>query len=124
MLKDKLPENITLLEPPAIRYGEVWLRVAGSSGVSWIVCDAFFNYARFSKKPIARGIQKLFKAAPGLKISFLVKTFMIKDRKKYKEWVKEQLDRDRPTTLVPAHGEILRDPELPQKIRDLLDERL
>lgn len=124
LLKNKLPENVSILEPPGVRFGEVWLRVSGSAGVAWIVCDAFFNYARFSKKPIARMIQKLSKAAPGLKISFLVKRFMIVDKKKYKDWLFEQLDRDRPNTLVPAHGEILRATDLPQKIRDLVQKRL
>jgi hypothetical protein len=124
LLKNKLPDNVSILEPPGIRFGEMWLRVSGSGGVAWIVCDAFFNYARFSKKPIARTIQKLFKAAPGLKISFLVKRFMIVDRKKYKDWLFERLEADRPNTLVPAHGEILRAPDLPQRIRDLVQQRL
>ena len=90
----------------------------------WVVCDAFFNYARYSNKIIARILQKCLKAAPGLKMSSIVKYFLIKNRKQYKAWLLKQLDQDRPTTLVMAHGEVLRSSDLPSKIKALVESRL
>jgi len=123
-LKKELPENISVLEPVGLGYGEVWLRVQREGEVTWIVGDAFFNYARYSKKFKSRLTQKILQAAPGLKMSSVVKYFLIKNRKEYKDWLMTQLDQDRPTTLVPVHGEILRDSDLPTKIRDLVLKRL
>ena len=124
LFKKVLPDNISLLVPEGLRWGEVWLRCQHPEGITWIVCDSFFNYSRLSNKLRARTLQKLFKAAPGLKISALVKYFLMKDRKIYKHWLFEQLAKDQPTTLVPAHGEILRDPDLPQKIKELVQQRI
>lgn len=124
LFKEALPENITLLEPEGMRFGEVWLRVASKEGVAWIVCDAFFNHPKFSNKFITRLIQKLMKAAPGLQISNIVKYFLIKNRGLYKKWLRTQLAKDKPSILIPAHGEILRSPDLPEIIEKLIAARL
>lgn len=124
LFKESLPDNITLLEPPGLRCGEVWIRVKTRAGIAWIVCDSFFNYPKFSNKFITRLIQKIMKAAPGLQMSQVVKYGLIKNRKVYKGWLLNQIAADKPTMLVPAHGEILNSNDLPKMLEELIERRL
>lgn len=115
-----LPSHMTLLEPAGTRMGETWVRIDHGGKNIWIVCDAFFNMPRLSSRLITRLIQKLLSAAPGLKISALVKYGLVKDRGTYKSWVMEQIEKDRPALLVPAHGDILSADDLPDKLKSLM----
>jgi hypothetical protein len=119
-LRNALPANISILEPPGTRSGEVWLRLIGRKSRTWIVCDSFFNYEALSRRPLARAMQIIFRAAPGLRVSNIVKWWLIKDRKKYQTWVLNQLGTDSPTRLVPAHGAILSDPNLASALASLV----
>lgn len=123
ILPRELPENIELLEPAGSRAGEVWLRVRMEEEITWIVCDAFFNMPKLSPRFLTRLIQRAMKAAPGLSISRVVKWILIKNRSLYREWVLEQLEKDQPSILIPAHGEIIRDKELPIKLKRLIEIR-
>lgn len=124
LLRQALPENMTLLKPEGLRAGEVWIRVQQKTGVVWIVGDAFLNYARYSNRPIARFLQKMLHAAPHLKISTVIKYLLIKDRKRYKNWLLNQLKEDRPTTLIPLHGEVLKSEQVPLEIETIVQKRL
>ena len=123
-LRERLPPWLSVLEVPATRIGETWLRFEGAEGVGWILCDAFFNLPRLSRKLHLRLFSQLMRSGPGLSISSLMKWGGVKDRKAYKAWLLEQLERDRPRVLVPNHGDVLSDPELPAKLRALIERRL
>ena len=125
-----LPEHYDVLFPPGHKAGDIWLRKQNPVGrhctntSSWITCDSFLNYDRLSNQPIARFMQKVLGAAPGLKISQVVKWFILNNRQSFKAWVLNQLYQDNPTTLIPSHGEIRQDPLLPASIRKVINQRL
>lgn len=120
-----LPVGYDVLFPPGHREGEIWLRKQDQNlGTTWITCDSFLNYERYSNQPIARFLQKLLDAAPGLKMSQVIKYFIIKDRKSFKNWTLDQLAVDHPTTLIPSHGEVLQSTSLSHDIQTLLKKRL
>jgi len=127
-LEDKqppLPENYSILFPPGHRGGDVWLKKQDTHHSSvWITCDSFLNYERLSNQPVARIMQKILNAAPGLKISQVIKWFIFKDKKEFKLWVLDQLELDNPTTLIPSHGEIAKGEDLPNKLQLLVRQRL
>lgn len=112
------------VELPGLRYGEAWFRILNGAANTWITGDVFFNLRRFSKKPIARLTQKLMGSAPGLKLPNTIKYVLIKKRKVFLDFLEKLLREDQPTRLLPLHGEILDDPELPKKLTALLRERL
>lgn len=122
-LCNELPYNISILEPPGTRSGEVWLQLTGEATRTWIVCDSFFNYRALSSNPLARTMQIMFRAAPGLRISSIVKWWLIKDRKQYQTWVLGQLATERPTRLIPAHGAVISDPDLASALASLVKTR-
>jgi hypothetical protein len=121
-LRARLPAHVALLELPPIRNGEVWLSVRSANTCAWIVCDGFVNLQR--TPPGALGmLLKLFRLAPGLSISATFK-WMLKDHAAYRNWLLAQIERDKPTVLIPSHGQIINDPNLPTRLADLVRARL
>ena len=119
-----LPSNYQLLFPPGHRAGDIWIRKQHGKNTSWITCDSFLNYKRMSNQPVARFMQKQLGAAPGLKISQVVKWFILNDHQAFKAWALAQLEHDQPSTLIPSHGEIQQDETLATKIKQLIQARL
>jgi len=119
-----LPSGYELLFPPGHRAGDVWLTKKENNNCTWITCDSFLNYERLSNQPMARTMQKLLGAAPGLKMSQVIKWLILNDKKAFKTWVLEQLKKDRPTILIPSHGEVSLDNNLKDKIERMVTSRL
>ena len=121
----ELPKNYEVLIPPGHRGGDVWLsKQGGTSGNVWITCDSFLNYERVSKQPIARSLQFLLGAAPGLKISEVIKWLLLDRKAAFKPWVLNQLEKDKPTILIPSHGEVELDDQLSNRLQALIETRL
>lgn len=119
-----LPQGYQVLFPPGHRAGDVWLTKKENKHCTWITCDSFLNYERLSNQPMARTMQKLLGAAPGLKMSQVIKWLILNDKKAFKSWVLKQLNNDHPTTLIPSHGEVSLDNNLKDKIESMVTSRL
>ena len=121
-----LPFNYSVLFPPGHRADDVWLKKydKGSQSSLWITCDSFLNYERMSNQPIARAMQKILGAAPGLKMSQVVKWFILDNKRAFKNWALKQIENDRPKILIPSHGEVLDSATLPAQLSALLSQRL
>jgi hypothetical protein len=122
-LSAALPPHLDVFEMPGTRSGETWVRAETGEGVAWLVCDAFFNMRR-PKRRRSRLTQRLMRSGPGLAISHLMKWGGLRDRRAAKRWLLERLEADAPTILVPAHGDVVRDPGLPGRLRALIEDRL
>ncbi|GAA3917102.1 hypothetical protein [Litoribacillus peritrichatus] len=120
-----LPKGYSVLFPPGHRAGDVWLKKEREFGLTtWITCDSFLNYERMSNQPIAKAMQRLLGAAPGLKISQVVKWYIIEDKKAFKHWALDLLETETLYTLIPSHGEIAEREGLGDEIKALLKSRL
>lgn len=119
-----LPRNAEIIEAPGTRIGETWLVLRTAAGAIWCTCDAFFNFAKVSRRWYLQAYAKIMKSAPGLKMSGLFTNAGVHDKRLFKNFALERLGIDKPNVLVPAHGEILKDSALPERLRALLEERL
>ncbi len=120
-----LPDGYQLVVPPGHRGGDLWIVKTGETDQGlWITCDSFLNYSRLSNQPVARTMQKLLGAAPGLKLSQVIKWFILDNRKAFKNWALDFLEREPPTMLIPSHGEIASAPDLSQQLKSLIASRL
>lgn len=120
-----LPERYHILFPPGHRGGDVWLsKQDEATGGLWITCDSFLNYDRLSRQSVAKTMQRLLGAAPGLKMSQVIKWFILDDKQEFKAWALSQLGRDKPGILIPAHGEVCCDTALSEKLKALIVSRL
>jgi hypothetical protein len=114
-----LPEGARLLVAEGTRSGETILSVGGE----WIVADAFVNFQR----PISGFsglILKQLRISGGLGIGSLFCWFSVTDKPKYKSWLFEQIDREKPKVMRCSHGVPYGEPDLVERIKSIADERL
>jgi hypothetical protein len=116
-----LPAHIALLEPPGVGNGEAWLSVRAADRCTWIVGDAFVNLPHLPSGVLGL-VARALRVGPGLAISATFK-YLAKDRRAYREWLLAQIAADRPTRLVPCHGEVLEDDRLPERLAALVRQR-
>jgi hypothetical protein len=122
LLGAALPAGMSLLEPPGTRAGELWLSFESPAGRAWSAGDAFFNIARTPRTPMGL-LLRLLGISAGLRIGASFR-WLVRDRPGYRRWLLDAIAAQRPTTLIPCHGEILADPELPQRLRRLVEQRV
>ena len=106
--------EIAHLEPSGTKNGEVWL-VARDA---WIVGDAFFN-VRPPVSGLTGFILELTGTAPGLTIGRLWAPLHLEDRAAYRSWLLDALTRSPPSWLIPAHGDPISGPDLPERLSAL-----
>jgi hypothetical protein len=114
-----LPEGAKLLVSEGTRSGETFLSLDGA----FIVADAFVNFQR----PISGFtglILKQLKISGGLGIGSLFCWFSVADKAKYKSWLFEQLDREKPKRFRFSHGAPFSEPDLVDRIKSLANDRL
>lgn len=122
-LRERLPPEVTILEPPGTKSGEVWLRLQTARGVAWAVCDAFFNV----REPVSGAMGLALRAtgtAPGLRIGSTFRWLALRDRRAYRGWLEERIRGDSPRVLIPSHGEVIVDDALPERLAELVRRRL
>lgn len=117
-----LPPGASWLEPPAMRNGELWISLPTADGTAWLVGDGFFNIGRTPRTPIG-ALLRMFGNSPGLRLGSSYKLFM-RDKRSYRHWLLEAIDRERPTVLIPCHGDVVVDPQLPARLRQIAESRL
>lgn len=122
-LNKSLPNYVSLLELPHNKIGEVWLDIQMPNERIWVVCDAFFN---FSKLP--RGfmgfLMRLNRMGPGIEMSRAYQYMGTSNKRKYGEWLLNQLNEKKPTKLIPLHGDIYQASNLIEKLEALARNRL
>lgn len=121
LLQAHLPSHVSLLQPPDLRNGEVWLSVRDATRCAWIVCDGFLNLPRLPGSVMGFAL-RLMRMGPGLSIGATFKLLM-KDRRAYREWLLAKIAEDRPTMLIPSHGDLIDDEQLPERLERLVRQR-
>jgi hypothetical protein len=122
-LESRLADTVTLLRPPALKTGETWLRIDTPRGIAWFVTDAFFHCPETPSGLFGLGC-RLTGTTPGLRIGRTFTGLAVADRRAYRRWLLEAIDADRPRILVPAHGDVLEDDNLSDRLTELVERRL
>lgn len=117
-----LPAGMRWLVPDGTKNGEAWLAVDEDDGTTWIVCDAFFN----EERPLV-GVEgaflRLLKIAPGLCVGATFTLLCLSDKPRYRAWVQDALERERPRRILFSHGSPL-DADATPKLAERLRGRL
>jgi hypothetical protein len=121
-LRSALPGHISVMVPPETKNGELWISAEGSGGRAWVVGDAFFNLARTPRSLVGL-LLRILGISPGLRIGSSFR-WLLKDRAAYRRWLADALGDQRPTMLIPCHGDILAEPALTERLVRLVEERL
>jgi len=115
-----LPAGVRIFSPPSAKQGETWVAAQTGAGVAWFVTDGLVNESR-----LPRGVLGLLMRVLGFRTGLITNPFFkrmfLADRAAYKAWVAAELERDAPTLFVPAHGAVLRGPEVAAQLRAATD---
>lgn len=119
-LTPRLKPGARILCAPHLKTGDVIVSLPCAAGRAWIVCDLIFNIITPIANPLARLWVRLMDEYPGLKIPrILLPVVPRRERGSLTEWLAAELERDRPTLLLPAHGAPAASPNL---WRELIDQ--
>jgi hypothetical protein len=122
-LRENMPSPGMLHVPSGLTSGEVWVRATMRRGRGWIVGDAFNNIID-SLGVITNAWLRMSLAAPGLRISRQFLSASVNDVGVYRAWAFNRLREDRPSVLIPRHGDVLIHADLPTRLKHIIDERL
>lgn len=112
-LQRLLPGNVRIVVPAGLKTGEIWLSIADVQCHAWVVVDAFCGPA---------GKIRDTGNGPGILGTF--PKYGLADRMVYLDWLERHIEADMPTVMVPCHGAVLRDLQLPSEIRRLVASKL
>ncbi len=115
-----LPDGVRLMCPPEAKQGEVWVSLITGQGTAWFVTDGILNEAHLP--PGALGVvMRVLGFRTGLMTNPFFKRLFLTDKAAHKAWVRDELTRDPPTVFIPCHGEVLRGPDVVDKLRAATD---
>lgn len=105
-----------VLRVPGAKQGETWLSLEASVGRTWLVCDAVLNVVDLPPWP-----ERLFSLmlGRGLRLNPLFWRLFVPDRAGARAWLDGEVGRQRPTMLVPCHGEVIRGDDLARQLAKL-----
>lgn len=109
-LQPLLPGSYRIVEPDGLKTGEVWLVVKTTSESLWIVCDSFAGHT-----------EKVGSISSRVTLLRTFPTYGIEDRGAYAAWVQAQMTEEAPSMILPCHGSIVQNTELPADIATLLE---
>ncbi len=116
-LERRLGPEISLLELPDMRSGEVWLSCGGPDPA--LYCgDAFANLR--ASGAFSAAFLWAFGFGQGLSRNPWQRRLMALDRPGYDRWLRATIDRIEPALLIPGHGSALRTDDLIERLHALL----
>lgn len=119
-LQAALPPGLRVFSPPGAKQGETLVAVQRPAGTAWFVTDALVNESR-----LPGGVTGLLIRLAGFRTGLMTnpffRRFFLADRPAYKQWLLAELERDRPTLFIPAHGDPLQGPDLVDRLRATTD---
>lgn len=109
-LSDLLPSHISILYPDGLKTGEIWLRIEYSNSIAWLVVDAFCSKNKKIKISVVDEPELL---GPFPKMG-------VGNKDEYYEWAMNQLQKDKPTMVIPCHGSLISSKILTSKLEVLM----
>lgn len=104
---------------PETRNGELWMSAGVGLNTCLTVGDAMFNLPEGGSFGF-RLFKFFFRAGPGLVMDLPYRWLFLKDKQSFVSWASELMERLDPKLLAPAHGDILRAPELRMRFESVL----
>lgn len=91
---------------PNTKVGESWFWAKTAGGYAWYTSDVFTNMAKLPPFPISL-LFKWTNSAPGFRVFGLAMKFVVRDKAQTLRLLRDDMAAHPPTTLIPAHGDII-----------------
>jgi hypothetical protein len=119
-----LPKDVSITEMPEMRHPDAMVIVKRDDALTWFTNECITNLASLPKNPIFALLFHLTGSGPGLNINKLAVKLIGAKNKPLLDYLLVTLAANPPTRLVPCHGQIINDPKLPERMREMLTRRL
>jgi hypothetical protein len=103
-----LPTGVRLLSCEGLKTGETWLVVERDGHKTLVVCDAFFNVEEECSGFEGFMLRRL-RTVGGLQLGRTFGWLAVADKKTYRKWACDTLEREKPNAIAFSHGAPLRD---------------
>jgi hypothetical protein len=118
-----LPSSARFLACEGTKAGETFFSLESGSERTWVLADAFFNVER-PVTGVGGVVLRTLKTIPGLCLGQTFPWLALRDRRAYLAWLAAQLDMEKPTRIVPCHGDAIARPSLAEELSRLAHQRL
>lgn len=99
---------------PNTKLGESWFWAKTATGYAWYTSDVLANMSKLPPFPFNL-IFKWSGSGPGFRVFGLALKFMVKDKAATLRLLRDDVAAHPPSTLIPAHGDIIARPGLAQE---------
>lgn len=123
-LRPLLGDEVIVHEATNTKCGELYVIVPRASGAVWFVSDILANIPQLPSSLPIKLLFKLSKSGPGYRIFHLALMALVKDKRALFQRMLEDLETYPPTVVVPAHGVPLKDTNVAEETRILLQASL
>ena len=106
-LKPLLGDKVALIAVDGDKVGDVCVRVQTEKGTLFYSSDFIANIPTLPPNPLFRLVFKLTNSGPGLKVFNVFFKFFVKDAKAARACLINELEKNPPAILVPAHGDVV-----------------
>lgn len=106
-----LGDRARLVEPDGLP-GSAFAFVRTPTGTFWYACDLLSNIPELPKNLVFKALMSMTDSAPGYKLFRPAVWLQVKDKKALTAWFDAKLAESPPTTVVPAHGTPVQQPDL------------
>jgi hypothetical protein len=106
-LQALLGDKVSVLAVDGCKAGDVIVRVKTERGTLLYASDFVANINRLPNSLLFKLVFRLTDSAPGFKVFKLFFRFFVKDRAAARDYLIRELEANTPTTLVPAHGDVI-----------------
>lgn len=111
-LLPKLSSKLEIVAADGCKVGDVLVRIHSDKGPLLFVGDFFANIQKLPWNPLFRLMFKLTKSGPGFRVFGIFFKFFASDKVALREFLIREIEAHPPTTMIPAHGAPVTQPDL------------
>lgn len=119
-----LPAGVTAEDCEGMGQPDAMIIVRREDGITWFTNEVITNWKGWPSKLMFRIIFRLTGSGPGLNVNTMALMLTKGKKPVVKDYFLKTLEEAPLIRLVPCHGEVLEDPDLSTKLRDVVTRRL
>ena len=120
-LRDLLPANVSVLEMPNTKAGELMIFIDTGSGRVLYGSHLITNLKK-APNPIVKLLWWISRSGPGFSVNRLAAMASFNDKKVVRSYVLDQLSQQPPTVFIPPHGDLVEGQDLADRLTRLVED--
>lgn len=119
-----LPDDVRITDTPGMKQPDAHVVIRREDGITWFTNECITNNASLPPNFVFATLFRLTGSGPGLNVNTLAMKLVGGKKPILRDYWLEQLAADPPTRLVPCHGDVIDDPALATRLREVIQRRI